>query len=274
MTALRLPDRLAAGATVLAAIAAVIGLVTDVYRDVPAMVDQARAADVATLLVAVPALAIGLAAARRGSVRGRLVVAGSVGYLAYTYAIYAFQAVVSPATPLHIGILGLAAWALVLGWPILAQDAGGVGNGLPRRTTAVFLALVVLLFGGLWLGQISGSVATGELPPSVAELALPTSAVYALDLAFALPVLALAAGLLIRHPRAGLPLALAGLVFSVEMALSILGIFVIEALQAEPIDPSVPIGFAAIAAIAAVLAGMGLRTSRTGDPAALEGARA
>jgi hypothetical protein len=274
VTALRLPDRLAAGATVLAGIAVVIGLATDVYRDGPDMVDQARAADLATLFVALPALVVGLALARRGSIRGRLVVAGSIGYLAYTYTIYAFQAVLSPATPLHIAILGLAAWTLVLGWPGLARDAVGVGDGMPRRTTAAFLALVVLLFGGLWLGQIAGSIATGELPPSVAELDLPTSAVYTLDLAFALPLLGLAAVLLLRGRPAGYPLALAGLVFSVQMALSILGIFAIEASQGEPVDPSVPVGFAAIAVIAAVLAGMGLRASRAGGRVALDGARA
>lgn len=264
MTAPRLPDRLAAGATILAAIAAAIGLVTAVYRDVPAMADQARAADLTTLFVAVPLLAIGLVLARRGSVQARLVVAGSLGYLAYTYAIFSFQAVISPVTPLHIATLGLATWALILDGPDLARATTGVGIGLPRRTTAAVLVVVVVLFGALWLGQMAGAIVSGELPPSVRELDLPTSAVYALDLAFALPLLGLATVLLLRDRSVGYPLALAGLVFAVEMALSVLGIFAIDAIQGEAVDASVPIGFAVIAAIAAVLTGMGLAWPTSG----------
>lgn len=268
MNASRLSTWFAGGATALAALAAVAGLATDVYRDLPAMVDQARAADLATLFLAVPALAIGLWRAGRGSRRARLVVAGSQAYLVYTYAIYAFQVVISPVTPVHIAILGLAAWSLLLGAPALIRECAGTGDGLPRRTTAGFLALVAILFAGLWLGQIASAITSGTLPTAVSELGLPTSAVYTLDLAFALPLLALAAGLLARRPAAGYPLALAGLVFSVEMALSVFALFVIQAARGELSDPSVAIVFAVIAGVAAALAAAGLVPNRTAAAAA------
>jgi hypothetical protein len=255
----RLSTWFAGGATVLAAAAAAAGLGTDVYRDVPAMVDQARAADLATLLLAVPALAIGLWQAGRGSARARLVVAGSLAYLVYTYAIFAFQVVISPVTPAHIVILGLAAWALLLGASALVRETTGVGDGLPRRTTAGFLALVSVLFAGLWLGQIGSAIASGSLPAAVSELGLPTTAVYTLDLAFALPLLALAAAWLVRRPVSGYPLALAGLVFSVEMALSVFAIFAIQAWRGELADASVAVVFALIAAAAAILAATALK---------------
>jgi hypothetical protein len=264
--------RFAVGATALAAIAAVLGLATDVYRDVPAMIDQARAADLATLFVAVPVIAVGLWLASRGSDRARLIVAGSLGYLVYTYAIYAFQVVVSPVTPLHIAILGLAAWALLLDAPALMRDTVGVGDGLPRRTTAGFLALVAALFAALWLGQIAAAIATGELPAAVSDLNLPTSAVYTLDLAFALPLLALAAWRLVIRPATGYPLALAGLVFCVEMALSVLAMFLIQASRGELADLSVPLVFAMIAVVAALLAGRGLVTRPARRQAVPEGA--
>ena len=258
----RLSTWLAGGATLLAGVAAATGLATDVYRDLPAMVDQARAADLATLLLAVPALAIGLWQARRGSARARLVVAGSLAYLVYTYAIFAFQVVISPVTPVHIAILALAAWALLLDVPALVHETAGVGDGLPRRTTAGFLALVAILFAGLWLGQIASAITSGTLPAAVADLGLPTSAVYTLDLAFALPLLALAAGLLVRRPARGYPLALAGLVFSVEMALSVFAIFAIQASRGELTDASIAVVFAAIATAAAGLAWLGLVPGR------------
>ncbi len=205
-----------------------------------------------------PAWPSGCGGQIEGSAGARLAVAGSLAYLVYTYAIFAFQVVVSPATPVHIAILGLAAWSLLLGGPALVRETGDVGERLPRRTTAGFLALVAILFAGLWLGQIASAITSGSLPAAVADLGLPTSAVYALDLAFALPLLALAAGLLARRSASGYPLALAGLVFSVEMALSVFAIFAIQASRGELADASVAVVFAVIAAAAAVLAAAGL----------------
>jgi hypothetical protein len=234
------------------------------------MVDQARAADLATLFLAVPILSVALWLAGRGSDRARPVIAGSLGYLVYTYAIYAFQVVVSPATPIHIAILGLATWSLLLQAPALVRETAGVGDGLPRRTTAAFLALVAVLFAALWLGQIASAITTGDLPAAVSDLNLPTSAVYTLDLAFALPLLALGAWLLVKRP-AGHPLALAGLVFAVQMALSVLALFLIQASRGELTDASVPVVFGAIAATAAALAALGLLPRRTARRPAVEG---
>lgn len=254
---------LAAIAWLLALGASAAGLlVGGLYRDNEAMVAQAQGTDLATLFAAVPALGIGLWLARRGSEQARLVVLGSLGYLVYTYAIYAFQVVISPVTPLHIAILGLATWSLILGVPALFDmTARPVATSLPRRTTAGFLAVVVVMFAGLWLGQIVSAIRSGALPAAVADLDLPTSAVYTLDLAFALPILALAAALLVRREPRTRP-AIASLVFIVLMALSILGLFVVQAARALPIDPSLTIGFSVIVAIASVLAGLGLRSSR------------
>ena len=108
-------DRLALVAILLAAIAAIAGLlVPGLYRDTADGIRQARATDLVTLLVALPALAIGLWRAHAGSIGGRFVAVAALGYLAYSYAIYAFSVVIAPFTPLHIAILGLATWSLVL----------------------------------------------------------------------------------------------------------------------------------------------------------------
>ena len=258
-----LADALAAIAWLLALGVSAAGLlVGGLYRDNEAMVAQAQGTDLATLFAAVPALGIGLWLARRGSERARLVVLGSLGYLVYTYAIYAFQVVINPVTPLHIAILGLGTWSLILGGPVLFDMAAmPVATSLPRRTTAGFLAVVVVMFAGLWLGQIAGAITSGALPAAVADLDLPTSAVYTLDLAFALPILALASALLVRKEPRTRP-AIASLVFIVLMALSILGLFAIQAARGLPIDPSLTIGFGVIVAIASVLAGLGLRSAR------------
>lgn len=260
-------------ATALTAIASVAGLLSDSYRDAPAMVDQARGTDLATLLVAVPLLALGLWQARHGSTRAGVAVAAGLAYLVYTYAIFAFQVVVGPLTPLHIAILGLSTWGLALWLVELATGADAVPLRLPRRSSAGFLALLVIAFGGLWISQIGQAIASGSLPPSITDLGVPTSAVYALDLAFVLPVFVLAASWLLQGARAAQALAFGCLIFSVLMALSIFGLFVMQAAQGDLAEPGGAIGFAIIAVAAAALALVGVRSSGPSLVAAGEGAR-
>ena len=261
---LKFADRLALVALPLAAIAAIAGLlVPGLYRDTADGIRQARATDLVTLLVAVPALAIGLWRARAGSVGGRFVALAALGYLAYSYAIYAFSVVIDPLTPVHIAILGLATWSLVL--TVFALDDATLDLAsrfrFPRRTTGGFLIAVAGLFAMLWLSQIAGAITSGRLPAAVSDLGLPTSPVYSLDLAFAVPLITLAGVWLIRRDRRGPAGAAAGLAFLVILGLSVLAIFAFEAAAGIAVEvPPIAI-FGAVTATAAVLLGVGLTGS-------------
>jgi hypothetical protein len=261
----RIAAALAWLATGLAAVASAVGLLTTVYRDAPAMTDQARGADLATLLVAVPLLVVAMWRARDGSPFARMTVAGALAYLIYTYTIFAFQVVFNALTPVYIAILGAAAWALATGLPDLVRAVtDGVSQPrLPRRTTAGFLALIALAFAAMWLGQIGQAIVSGGPPEAVVDLNLPTSGVYALDLAFVLPVLAMASVLLARRDVGGRWIAYGSLVFSVLMALSIVGALAMVAIRGALGDPSTLIGFALITGLAIVLTLAGTRPARS-----------
>jgi len=266
---LNFADRLALAALLLAAVAAAAGLlVSGLYRDTAEGVRQARAADLVTLLVAVPALALSLWRARQGSAGGRLVAIAALGYLAYSYAIFAFSVVINPLTPVHIAILGSATWSLVLA--VCRLDDATVDRAsmfrLPRRTTGGFLILVAVLFALLWLSQIAGAITSGQLPTSVSDLNLPTSAVYVLDLAFALPLIALAAGWLIRRDRRGPASAVASLGFLIILGLSVLAIFAVDAAAGITVEvPPIAI-FGVVIVTAALLLGFALTSSERETP--------
>jgi len=261
---IKFADRLAFVALLLAAVAAAAGLlVSGLYRDTDEGIRQARATDLVTLIFAVPALALGLWRARAGSVGGRFVAVAALGYLAYSYAIYAFSVVIGPLTPVHIAILGLATWSLVL--TVFGLDGATVCLAsrfrLPRRTTGGFLIAVAGLFAMLWLSQIAGAITSGRLPPAVSDLGLPTSPVYSLDLAFAVPLITLAGVWLIRRDRRGPAGAAAGLAFLMILGLSVLAIFAFEAAAGIAVEvPPIAI-FGAVTATAAVLVGLGLTSS-------------
>ncbi len=252
----RIADRLAVVALVLAAVAAAAGLlVSGLYRDTAEMVREARAADLVTLAVAVPVLGLSLWRARSGSAGARLVALGALGYMSYSYAIFAFSVVINPLTPVHIGILGLATWSFVLAGFRLDQATVDRASRmrLSRRVAGAFLMVVVVLFALLWLGQIAGAITSGELPASISDLNLPTNAVYALDLAFALPLLALAGGWLLGNDRRGPAAALSALAFTVLMGLSVLAIFAIDAASGIAIEVPPVVIFGVITGVAAVL---------------------
>lgn len=234
---------------VLAPLAAGAGLFAGVYRDVPAMIEQAQAADLATLFVAAPLLVVAL---RR---QAKVVAAAVLAYLAYTYAIFSFEIVVNPLAPVYIAILSLSIWSLAA--RVLELRAGREALSVPRRTTAAFLGVVSVLFAALWLSDIAASIASGALPPSVAALNVPTSAVYALDLGFVLPLFLVAAAGLGRRVVHADALAAGSLVFLVLMALSILPMFGFEAWRGDSIDPIAPAIFTVIAVFSVSLLALG-----------------
>ena len=267
---IKFADDLALVGLVLAAGAAAVGLLAaGLYRDTAGMVREARAADLVTLIAVVPVLGMGLWWARSGSVRGRLLAMGALGYLAYSYAIYSFSVVINPLTPVHIAILGLATWSLVL-------SAFGLDRAtlelmtwirLPRRSTGGFLLVVAALFAFLWLGQITAAITSGRLPASVADLDLPTNAVYALDLAFALPLLAVAGGGLLRRDPRGPATAFAALAFIVLMGSSVLAIFAVDAAAGLPLELVPLVIFAVVTGLGVLLVGLGLRSAPRETPA-------
>ena len=245
---------LAVVATVLAAVASAAGLlVTGLYRDSANWVQQARGTDLATLFLAVPVLGFGLSADRRESSLGRLAVVAGLLYVVYNYAIFAFSVAMNPLTAVHLAILGTALWSLILGArsATLVEAGKAITGRIRRRASGWLLIGVAGLFGLLWMGQIAATTATGTLPPDLARAGLATNPVYALDLAFFLPLCAVAGIGLLRRGSAGV-FALPMLIWVPLMGAGVLGGFVFAALAGEP----VPIVVVAVIGILSLASGI------------------
>ena len=235
MHARSISNRLASIATVLAALAAAAGLVvTGLYRDAPNWVQQARGTDLATLFIAVPILVVGLWTAGRGSAAGRLAVVAGLLYLTYNYAIFAFSVAMNPLTAVHFATFGLALWGLVLGAQSAVDRSAEATDRLNRRSSATLLIGVALMFGLLWLGQIATTTMTGELAPDLVRAGISTNPVYALDLAFFLPLCALAGVGLLRRTGVG-GYALPMLIWVPLMGAGVLGGFVLAAVAGDAV---------------------------------------
>jgi hypothetical protein len=252
------PNRLAAIATFLAAAAALAGLVlTGLYVDAPNWAQQARGTDLATLFLAVPVLAIGLWTSTRGSSAGRLAVVAGLLYLVYNYAIFAFAVAMNPLTAVHIAVFGLSLWSLVLAGRAAVEGSYGVSERLNRRAAGGLLIGVAAMFGLLWLGQIATAATTGVLPPDLIKAGISSNPVYALDLAFFLPLCALAGIGLLRGNSAG-AFAFPMLIWVALMGAGVVGGFFLMAVAGDQIAVPVVVAISGLSVASSILAAIAI----------------
>ena len=256
---LSVSERLAALAALAAMMASLAGFVPGLYRDPRVVVAQSHGYDVGNLVAAV-VLVLALWASAGGSPRGRLVAIGALGCLLYSYVTYAFEIVLNPATFLYIAVLACGGWAFVTGLASADEHRPQttIGVRLPRRTTGIFLLLLAALFASTWLGQIGGSVTSGQLPAELRAAGWPMNPVYVLDLGFVLPLLVLAGVRLLRGHPGGIRLAVPLLVFLPLLALSILAMAVAGAADGQALEPAMLAIFATVALVSTALAGFAL----------------
>jgi hypothetical protein len=257
--------RLAIVATVLAAGAALAGLaVRGLYVDAPNWVQQAQGTDLATLLLAVPVLAVGLWSASRGSSAGRLAVVAGLLYLVYNYAIFAFSVAMNPLTAVHIAIFGLALWSLLLAGQAAVDGTEALTERLNRRTAGGLLIGVATMFGLLWLGQIATVATTGVLPPDLIKADISSNPVYALDLGFFLPLCAIAGiGLLRRNGAAAFAFPM--LVWVPLMGAGVVGGIVMMAVAGDQTAVPVAVVITALSVLSSILAAVAIVRPRAGS---------
>ena len=251
-------NRLAIATTFLAAGAALAGLaVPGLYVDAPNWIQQAQGTDLATLLLAVPVLVVGLWTASRGSPAGRLAVVAGLLYLVYNYAIFAFSVAMNPLTAVHIAIFGLALWSLLLAGRSAVEGAEAVTERLNRRAAGGLLVAVGAMFGLLWVGQIASVATTGVLPADLIKAQISSNPVYALDLGFFLPLCVIAGvGLLRRNGAAAFALSM--LVWVSLMGAGVVGGIVLMAVAGDQTAMPVAVVITVLGVVSSALAAVAI----------------
>jgi hypothetical protein len=262
--ALTISERLAVLAGIAAGIASIAGFVPGLYRDRQVVIAQSHGFDIGDL-IAVAVLGLGVAWSAHGSVRGRVVTIGALGYLLYSFVTYAFVIVLNPATLLYIAVLGFGGWSFLTGVAKLdAQEAEAMlASRLLRRATAVFLLVIACLFALTWLREILASVVSGQLPPALAAAGWPMSPPYVLDLGFVIPLAVLAAFRLLRRQIGGAWLAVSLLVFLPMLSVSVLLMTVFMAIDGQALQLALVAVFGVVAATSTALAWLALQARHT-----------
>ena len=188
---------------VLMALQSVLGLQRpEAYRDVEWIKATWYGNDWITLIGAVPLLAIGVLHARRGSVRGWLVVLGISAYAIYNYAFYLFGAALNVFFPLYVGclLLGVVTLGSAVSRCDLARLASLFADWTPVRLIGGYLVSVATGLAALWLGMWGAFAFAGRPTPVEPEA---FKVVAALDLCLMVPALACGGVLLWRRRPMG-----------------------------------------------------------------------
>jgi hypothetical protein len=220
------------------------------YRyDTTLMAAGFKAGDAVTLILGIPASIFALLSYRRGSIRGGMLLAGTLTYFLYNYGSIAFGAAYNQLFLVYVALMSASLFALIL--TLMSFDVAMLPDHfsphLPSRNMGIYSIAsgVVLLL--IWPGlSIIPALIEGKAPPEV--WSYTTVITYAIDMGIVAPVLIVTGIMLLRRNPFGYLLTATLLVFTVILGSSLLTAGTIQML-AGFIDIRQFIGFVASFAI-------------------------
>jgi len=238
------------------------------YWDTVSSVAQMQANDAVTLVLGVPLLAISFWLARRGSLRGKLLLAGTLGFFLYTYMSMCFGAAYNPLFLVYVALFGLSLYAFILA--MLSIDLGTLpqhfSERTPRRWIAGLLFGAALFLALAWLGRVAATFTSDQVPPLDN---ITSMFIQAMDLVLVVPACVLGAILLLRRSAWGYLLASVATMKFVTMgtAVSLMGLNM--ARVGAPVTAAELVIFPTITLINLLLAVLLLRSVTGGRDAAV-----
>jgi hypothetical protein len=223
------------------------------YRfDTVSIAAQGIAQDAVTLLLGIPLLITGIVLARKGSLRGQLLLTGTLGYFLYTYTSYVFLAAFNQLFLLYVALFSLALFAFILAMIKMKPEVivSQFSDKFPLRGVAIFMMILAGFLAMSWLGRIVPATIAGT--PPIGLESYTTLVIQGLDLGIIVPVSALTAILLWRSRPWGYALAAVVLVKGLTMGAALIAMIVSQILAGFAVSMVEIIMFAGIAIAALV----------------------
>lgn len=220
--------------------------------DTVSTVSQAVGQDVVTLILGIPLLITGMVLTHKGSLRGKLLLTGTLGYFLYTYTSYVFLSAFNPLFLLYVALFSLTLFAFILAMMDLNPEgiAKQFTDKFPRRGAAIFMMFLAVFLGMAWLGRIVPALMEG-IPPIGLE-SYTTLVIQALDLGIIAPVSALTAILLWQQKPWGYTLTAVVLVKGLTMGAALIAMIIGLVLAGVEISMGEAVIFSVIAITALI----------------------
>lgn len=218
--------------------------------------------DVVTLILGIPLLIAGAVLTRKGSLRGRLLLTGALGYFLYTYGAMSFLTAFNQLYLVYVALFSLSLFGFILALsgldPVLV--AGQVSDRFPRRAIASYFIIVAAFLSLAWLGLVVPPMLTGQ-PPAGLESAI-TMVIQSLDLGVIVPTSLITAILLLQKRPWGFTLAAVVLLKILSMGTALIAMIINQAREGVAIDTVVSGIFVLISLAGIILAVAALRNIR------------
>jgi hypothetical protein len=243
-------------ALVAAAAAAATFFIPGVLRGPAVMNGSARGTALVVLVVAVPALVLAMWSAATGSVRALVVWLGAIASIAYQTVLFTFYTPFNQLFLLYVAMFGLAFWSAV--GLVQQVDVEALrtrfSRRLPVRAIAAYALVIVALNALAWLRNVIPGVLSSAPPNWLDGTGISTNPIYVQDLAFWLPLTAVAAVWLWRRRPWGYLIVGSILTYWVIESLSV----AVDQWMGSAADPASTVASAAMTPVFGVLALVGL----------------
>ncbi|MBI5294152.1 MAG: hypothetical protein HY869_01665 [Chloroflexi bacterium] len=228
------------------------------YFDTVSSAAQMQGNDLITLIVGLPLLAVSTWLAFRGSLRGRLLLTGTLGFFLYTYMSMATLASYNSIFLVYVAIFTLSLYAFILSMMSfdLASLPSRFSEKLPRGWIAALLFVVAGFLSLAWLGRILTPLLQG-VDPALENTT--TLVIQFMDLGLIAPAAILGGVLLLRRSAWGYLLASILLTKGVTLGLGVSTMAVNMSLRGVPDSLGIMIPFLVITSANLVLTVVMLR---------------
>lgn len=190
------------------------------YWDTVSSVAQMQSNDLVTLALGLPLLAFSFWLTQRGSLRGRLLLTGTLGFILYTYITMCFGAAYNRLFLVYVALFSLSLFAFIIS--MMSFDMKTLpkhfSEKLPRGWIAGLLFFAAAFLSLAWMGRIAATFAPNAIP----ALENTTSMfIQAMDLGLIVPLCILSGVLLLRRHAWGYLLASVGLMKFLTMGVAV-----------------------------------------------------
>jgi hypothetical protein len=190
------------------------------YWDTVSSAVQMQTNDLVMLVLGLPLLAISFWMTLRGSLRGRLLLTGTLGFILYTYITMCFGTAYNKFFLVYVALFSLSLFAFIMSMMSfdLKTFSDNFSEKLPRKGIAGLLYFAAAFLNLAWLGRIAPTLFGNQIP----LLENATSMfIQVMDLGIIVPLCVLAATLLLRRDSWGYLLASVGLLKFLTMGIAV-----------------------------------------------------
>jgi hypothetical protein len=224
------------------------------YYDTVSTVAQMEGNDLITLVVGLPLLVISTWLAFRGSLRGRLLLTGTLAFFLYTYLTMSVLTAYNALFLVYVALFTLSLYAFIL--CMLSFDLADLPRHFSLRLPRGWIAGVLFAIGAFlslaWVGRVVPELLQPQTPAALENTT--TRVIQAMDLALIVPLAVLAGILLLRRSAWGYLLASVAVLKGLTMALAVSTMAINMALAGVPESLGIMIPFLGLTALTLVTA--------------------